>query len=451
MKYKVVFSAERRKCKKSGEIITQRVPIRMRVSFNGQRVEMTTGMRFDEDVWNDILLLGDKQKSRNVPVSRRHRIDAVLSEYDTDIRSIHKQLRELESRVDGVFHVFDALGKTPSVDDFKGLYDKKIGITLDGNNNIIPTNNASAKTAAFWAAYDKFVSIKSIECNWGLAYIEKYDKLKKTLSAFRKDISFDTFTDRGITDFIIFLYTHDGNSNSTVSKKWSEVKRFLKWSYEKHYSSNPAASTYELHMKENSMPVIYLTTEELQLLKEYELPDNCTGQELSRDIFLFCCFTGMRYSDAANLKWENVNEELIEFVTIKNNKRLRVDLNDHSKGILEKYRLVMKESKGKVFPYRSDQQVNNDLKKLCRKIGLNEPVNIVRYYGNKRHTTTMKKCDAISTHAGRRTFICLAIELGILPVVIREWTGHSTDKAMKPYISVTNKKKAREMSKFDSF
>lgn len=74
--------------------------------------------------------------------------------------------------------------------------------------------------------------------------------------------------------------------------------------------------------------------------------------------------------------------------------------------------------------------------------------NIIR---NKRHTTTMKKCDAISTHAGRRTFICLAIELGILPVVIREWTGHSTDKAMKPYISVTNKKKAREMSKFDSF
>ena len=28
---------------------------------------------------------------------------------------------------------------------------------------------------------------------------------------------------------------------------------------------------------------------------------------------------------------------------------------------------------------------------------------------------------------------------------------HMSDKAMKPYISVTNKKKAREMSKFDLF
>ena len=62
MKYKVVFSAERRKSKKSGNIITRSVPIRMRVSFNGQRVEMTTGIRFDEDVWNDILMLSDKQK-----------------------------------------------------------------------------------------------------------------------------------------------------------------------------------------------------------------------------------------------------------------------------------------------------------------------------------------------------------------------------------------------------
>ena len=451
MKYKVVFSAERRKSKKSGNIITRSVPIRMRVSFNGQRVEMTTGMRFDEDVWNDILLLADKQESRNFPASRRHKIESVLSEDGTDIHSIHKQLREFESRVDGVFHVFEALGRTPTTEDFKCYYDKKIGIILDSNNNIVPSNDPSAKTAAFWAAYDKFVSIKSIECNWGPTYIEKYDKLKKTLSSFRKDISFDTFTDRGITDFIIFLNKHERNSNTTASKKWSEVKRFLKWSYEKHYSSNPAANTYELHMKVNSMPVIYLTIEELQRLKEYELPDNCSGQELSRDIFLFCCFTGMRYSDASNLKWEYVNEGLIEFVTIKNNKRLRVDLNNHSKEILEKYKSMMKEPKGKVFPYRSDQQVNNDLKKLCRKIGLEEPVNIVRFYGNTRYTTTMKKYDAISTHAGRRTFICLAIELGIPPVVIREWTGHSTDKAMKPYLSITNKKKVREMSKFDSF
>ena len=108
MKYKIVFSAERRKSKKSGNIITRSIPIRMRVSFNGQRVEMTTGMRFDEDVWNDILLLADKQKRRNVSLSQKRRIDAALSGVGTDIHSVHKQLRELESRVDGVFKVFNA-------------------------------------------------------------------------------------------------------------------------------------------------------------------------------------------------------------------------------------------------------------------------------------------------------------------------------------------------------
>jgi len=118
MKYKVVFSAERRKSKKSGNIITRNVPIRMRVSFYGQRVEMTTGMRIDEEVWNDILMLSDKQKRRNVPVSQKRRIDVALSGVGTDIHSVHKQLRELESRVDGVFQVFNALGKSPNAEDY---------------------------------------------------------------------------------------------------------------------------------------------------------------------------------------------------------------------------------------------------------------------------------------------------------------------------------------------
>jgi hypothetical protein len=41
------------------------------------------------------------------------------------------------------------LGKSPNAEDFKSYVDKKIGITLDVNNNIVPTNDPSAKTAAF--------------------------------------------------------------------------------------------------------------------------------------------------------------------------------------------------------------------------------------------------------------------------------------------------------------
>ncbi len=55
----------------------------------------------------------------------------------------------------------------------------------------------------------------------------------------------------------------------------------------------------------------------------------------------------------------------------------------------------------------------------------------------------------IGTHAGRRTFICNALALGIPPQVVMKWTGHSDYKAMKPYIDIADDIKANAMSKFN--
>ena len=55
----------------------------------------------------------------------------------------------------------------------------------------------------------------------------------------------------------------------------------------------------------------------------------------------------------------------------------------------------------------------------------------------------------LGTHAGRRTFICNALALGIPPQVVMKWTGHSDYKAMKPYIDIADDIKANAMSKFN--
>ena len=50
---------------------------------------------------------------------------------------------------------------------------------------------------------------------------------------------------------------------------------------------------------------------------------------------------------------------------------------------------------------------------------------------------------------GRRTFIRNALTMGIPPSLVMEWTGHSDYKAMKPYIKIADKEKARAMKLFD--
>ena len=55
-----------------------------------------------------------------------------------------------------------------------------------------------------------------------------------------------------------------------------------------------------------------------------------------------------------------------------------------------------------------------------------------------------------ATHGARRTFICVALELGIPTTVIRKITGHANEAAMRPYIAITDKTIIEAMSKFSS-
>mgnify|MGYP000953177594 FL=1 len=71
------------------------------------------------------------------------------------------------------------------------------------------------------------------------------------------------------------------------------------------------------------------------------------------------------------------------------------------------------------------------------------------YRGNGRIDGVTPKYALLGTHAGRRTFICNALALGIPPQVVMKWTGHSDYKAMKPYIDIADEIKANAMSKFN--
>lgn len=93
--------------------------------------------------------------------------------------------------------------------------------------------------------------------------------------------------------------------------------------------------------------------------------------------------------------------------------------------------------------------MNDYIKELAELVGIDEPVHETYYKGNKRIDTITPKYALLSTHAGRRTFICYALSIGIPVQIVMKWTGHSDYKAMKPYIDVVDELKASEMQKFN--
>ena len=93
--------------------------------------------------------------------------------------------------------------------------------------------------------------------------------------------------------------------------------------------------------------------------------------------------------------------------------------------------------------------MNDYLKEMAEIVGFNEAIPVTYYRGSQRVDEVYAKYQLMSTHAGRRTFICNALMLGIAPQIVMKWTGHSDYSAMKPYIEIADKAKEDAMLLFD--
>ena len=236
-----------------------------------------------------------------------------------------------------------------------------------------------------------------------------------------------------------------GIKNSTIDKKLG----YLKWATDKGYNSNVAYKTFKPTLKATQKKVIYLSKDELKTILNLELKGDTLYLEPVRDIFMFCCFSSLRYSDASSLKWNDVKDGHIEVTTVKTADSLSIEINDMMGRILEKYRAVPDKRNNLVFPYYTNQAMNRDLKKLCKLAGINEEIRITSYKGNERIDEVKEKWELVGTHTGRKTFIVNALSRGIAPSIVMKWTGHNDYKSMKPYIDIVDSIKASEMSKMN--
>lgn len=101
-----------------------------------------------------------------------------------------------------------------------------------------------------------------------------------------------------------------------------------------------------------------------------------------RDVFLFQCFTDLRYSDVFNLRRSDIKGDHIEVTTVKTSDSLIIELNNHSKAILDKYKDVVFEN-DKVLPVITNQKMNDYLKELAELAGIDELVRQTYYKGNE--------------------------------------------------------------------
>lgn len=228
----------------------------------------------------------------------------------------------------------------------------------------------------------------------------------------------------------------EGMNNITIAKQISTLKTLLKVArVHDNINVNLAYQDYKTTRKDSSFEVVTLTNEEFILLFEMDLTDNKRLDQV-RDVFCFSCATGLRYSDLAQLKREHIRHNVIRMTAEKTGQRLDIPLNPYSFSILEKYKELHHP-----LPIISGQKTNEYLKELGELAGINTPVEKVREYGIKKESVIYKKYELMSIHMGRKTFTTLSLEKGMAPQEVMALTGHTTYKAFKRYVDVTNERK----------
>ena len=426
IKRNIIFTLESRK--KDGVLITENVPIRMRVNFASKRIEFTTGYRIDSVKWD-----ADKQRVKNGCSNKLKQsaseINASLLEYYTEIQSIFKrfEVEDVMPTPKQIKEAFNALHKPMSEE---------------------PKPKKEALPCDFFQVFDDFVEDCGRQNDWTNSTYEKFAAVKNHLMNFREGLTFEFFDERGLNDYISYLRDVKEMRNTTIGKQLSFLKWFLRWAFKKGVHQNNAYDSYKPKFKSTQKKIIFLTWDELNRLREFKIPSNKQALERVRDVFLFQCFTGLRYSDVFNLRRSDIKGDHIEVTTVKTSDSLIIELNNHSKAILDKYKDVPFENE-KVLPVITNQKMNDYLKELAELAGIDEPIRQTYYKGNERIDDVTPKYALLGTHAGRRTFICNALALGIPPQVVMKWTGHSDYKAMKPYIDIADDIKANAMSKFN--
>ncbi|MCL1933289.1 MAG: site-specific integrase [Candidatus Azobacteroides sp.] len=348
---------------------------------------------------------------------------------------INKEIQRFEGACEKTFASFELRGTVPDTDEFRNAFGLAVGRKSSGDKT-------------FYGLFDEFTEQEGRGNSWVKATYQKMAAVKNHLHAFDENLTFEKTDEKGLNEYIAYLRDTLRMRNRTIEKQINLLKWFLRWSVRKGYNNNASFQTFKPKLKIEKNKVIFLDWDELMTVYNYKIPEEFRKLEKVRDVFCFCCFTSLRYSDAANLKRTDVFDGYISITTVKTGNSLKIELNNYSKAILDKYK-NSEFPDNLALPIISNQKMNDALKELCKLCEIDTPVTITYYRGGERADEIYPKYELMSTHAARRTFICNALMFGISPQIVMKWTGHSDYSAMKPYIEVTDKAKEKAMTLFN--
>lgn len=249
------------------------------------------------------------------------------------------------------------------------------------------------------------------------------------LQSFKSTIEFVDLDYNFVTDFEKFLYNASYRTN-TIAKHMKHLKYFVNIAINKGYigSNDYPFRRYKIKMKEGKH--VFLLPEELKKLEKMELDQKNISLQHTLDAFLFCCYTGLRYSDFVNMKENNIvktdGKIWLIFETVKTGTEVKLPLTLLFGGkaveLLHKYQGQWND----FFKIKNNSSINKELVRIGKLARLD------------KH---------FSFHSARHTNATLLIYKGANITTVQKLLGHKNLSTTQIYSEVMNSTVVRDLKK----
>ena len=276
-----------------------------------------------------------------------------------------------------------------------------------------------------------------------------YKRIKSFMSEKHLKDDFSIFDERFAKLFADWAYVSKHYRYNTIPATFSVLKVWLNAARKEKLLDNETYKSYT--SKGTEVDNIYLTCEDIAKIYALDINalkakgeiDSKSTIEITRDLFLVGCWTGLRRSDINRLDKAlfDVDKGIIRVVTEKTSEIVEIPMHPMVRAMWEKY-------EGK-FPHLADKgKVNHHLQELGRHAQINENVIIKENRGGKVSSCIYKKYQLIKFHTARRSFATNLYLAGAPTISIMKLTGHTTEMNFLKYIKISKEENAEFMRKY---
>ncbi len=332
--FSVLFNIKKAKLLKNGE-----APICLRITVNGKRAEIQIKRSVEIGKWN-------AQRECAIGKDRKHlELNHYLETVRTRVLRIHRELEQDDKPITAEIlkNLFYGESQTPKMllevfKEHNTKYRELIGKDV---------------VKATVLRYERTVR-----------YLEEFLKKEYQLN----DIPLYNINHEFISNFEFFIKTEKNCAQNATVKYLKNLKKIIilaltnKW-----MTDNPFSG---IRFKQTQSNREFLSEEELHIImeKKFKIP----RLEIVRDIFVFCCLSGLAFTDIKHLRPEHITkgpngENWIRKPREKTNNMCHLPLIDIPAVIVEKYKNnPICVQKNMVLPVPCNQLMNSYLKEICR-------------------------------------------------------------------------------------